>query len=121
MMDEIEPFSGISADQQTPAIERMTAAGGFHSANKNRKSDLSQEKQNGPQRHALKPDDKVVLSSVAQVSLLEAEGLSVAVIATELGLTTEEVSTLVGTAAQIRHSSGSTSPLGEVSPQKSTS
>jgi DNA-binding NarL/FixJ family response regulator len=116
-MDEIEPTFGVSANEQTPAIERITAAGDFHLANKSRKSDVSQGKQNGQRQPALKPDDNVVLSSVAQVSLLEEEGLSVAVIAVELGLTAEEVSTHVGIAGEIRHSSGSTSPLGDASPQ----
>jgi hypothetical protein len=48
-------------------------------------------------------DDDVVLSAVAHVSLLEDEGLSVAVIATELGLTPEEVLADVGIAADITH------------------
>ena len=118
MMDEIESFSEVSADEQTPAVERITAAGDFHLANKSGKSDLSQDKRNGPRQHAVEPDDNVVLSPVAQVSLLEEEGLSVAVIADELGLTAEEVSTHVGIAVEIRHSRGSTSPLGGVSPRK---
>ena len=47
----------------------------------------------------------MVLSDVAQVSLLEDEGLNVAVIAAELGLTAEEVLTHAGIAVEISHSS----------------
>jgi hypothetical protein len=101
-MDEIETFFWVSADEQTPAIERITAAGDFHFANKNRKTDLGQGKRNG-QEPAVKLDDNVVLSAVAHVSLREAEGMSVPVIAAELGLTAEELLADAGIAAEICH------------------
>jgi hypothetical protein len=110
MMDGIEPLAGVSADELTPAIERITAAGDFRFANKNRKADLRQGKRNG-QELAVKLDDNVVLSAVAHVSLLEDEGLKFAVIATELGLTAEEVVADARIAAEIFRPSGASHHL----------
>lgn len=45
----------------------------------------------------------MILSAVAHVSLLEEEGLSVAAIAADLGLTTETVLTDIGIADKIAH------------------
>jgi hypothetical protein len=108
MMDGIEPLAGVSADESTPTIERITAAEDFRSANKHRKMDLRQGKRPAPEC-AMELDDRVVLSAIAHVSLLEDEGLNVAVIATELGLTAAEVWADAGIAAEICHPSGSNS------------
>jgi hypothetical protein len=102
MMDGIEPLVGVSADEPTPTIERITATGDFRSANKHRRVDLGPGKRHG-QEYAVELDDSVVLSAVAHVSLLEGEGLNVAVIATELGLTAAEVWADAGIAAEICH------------------
>ena len=104
-MDEIEQFYGVSADEHTPAIGPITAIGDFRFANKNRKANLRQGNRNG-QDCVVERDDGVVLSDVAHVSLLEDEGLNVAVIATELGLTAEEVLADAGIAAEITNPNG---------------
>jgi hypothetical protein len=106
MVNDIEPLFGVSADEHTPTIERLGAAGDFRFASKRGRSDLSQGRQNQP-RYALKPDDKVALSAIAHVSLLEEEGMSVSAIAADLGLTPEEVLTDAGIAAEICHPSRS--------------
>jgi hypothetical protein len=106
MMDEIEPMRGLSADEPTPTIERIGAAGDFRFANRRGRADLGAGKQDR-QRQAPKPDDEVALSAIAQVSLLEEEGLSVPAIAAELGLNTEQVLIDGGIAAEICHPSGS--------------
>ena len=66
MMDGMEPLAAVSADELTPTIERVTATGDFHFANKNRKADLGQGK-GKRQQITERLDDNVVLSAVAHV------------------------------------------------------
>jgi hypothetical protein len=109
-MGEIEPFHRISGDENTPAIDALTAAGDFHSANKRRRTDLAPRRRTGEEPSV--DADEVVLSDVANVSLLEEEGMSVSAIAADLGLTPEMVLADISIASKICRPTGSAPQVG---------
>ncbi len=103
-MDEIEPLHGSLIDEHTPIIQSMAAAAGFRFGGRGGRSVLAQGRRNS-EEYFTTPDDSVELSAVAHVSLLDGEGKSVSAIASELGLTTEDVLTDIQIAASISHPS----------------
>jgi len=84
----------------------VAAAGDFHSANRIGRLDLSPSRRTRRRTVAKASDDSVLLSDVANVSLLEEEGLSVPAIAANLGLTTDAVLTDIEIADEISHPHG---------------
>jgi DNA-binding CsgD family transcriptional regulator len=112
MKDEIEPLHGISTNERTPTIESITALGDFRFAQKAGRSDLSQRRR--IRQKSTVPNDKVALSAVAQISLMEEEGMSVSEIAADLGISAATVLTDLGIAADICHPSKSNHNLGKV-------
>jgi hypothetical protein len=75
-MDELKPLFGISTVEQMPTIDPIATTGDYRFAQKNGRSDLVQGRRNG-KKFAVKSDDDVVLSDVAQISLMGEEGMSV--------------------------------------------
>jgi hypothetical protein len=72
-MDHLEPLHGIPNDEDVSAVSPIAATGDFRFANRRRRNDSAQERRNGHELTA-KPDDEVILSDVAHVSLLEQGG-----------------------------------------------
>jgi hypothetical protein len=112
-MGEIEPLFRISSEERTPTVDPAIAPTGFRFANRRGRLDSDQERQNR-QRHPESPDDEVVLSVIAQVSLLDEEGKSVADIAADLGLPSEVVVTDMRIAAEISHPPEAQVQLGQM-------
>jgi len=114
-MDQLEPLHGISNDESPPAIGSITAAGDFHSAPRPGRFDCERPVKHPGQDHLAETHDEVVLSPVANVSLLAEEGMSAGAIAAGLGLTPAEVITDLSIAAAICHPSEGVGKLGQAS------
>lgn len=88
-------------DEAPPTIASLAAAPDFHSAPRRGRLDLEPRSTPIRQKHAQQPDDEVILSDVANVSMLAAEGLTANAIAAGLSLTAEEVITDLNIAVEI--------------------
>ena len=98
--------SVLSDDSGNSIIVRFAGSDDGPKRGGRRKTDLGHGKRNRQQQCPVELDDNVALSAVAHISFLEDEGLSVAVIAAELGLTAEEVLADARIAAEISHPNG---------------
>jgi hypothetical protein len=100
-VDELEALHGISDDEPPPTIGLIAAVGDFHSAPRRGRFDFEHQGMRTRHDHVAEADDEVVLSDVANVSLLAEEGLSTTAIAADLGLTPAEVVTDLKIAAEV--------------------
>ena len=103
-MDQLEPLHGISSDEPPPTVGSIAAVGDFHSAPRRGKFDWQRQATPNGHDQLAEAHDEVVLSDIANVSVLAEEGLSASAIAADLGLTPAEVLTDLKIAAEICHS-----------------
>jgi hypothetical protein len=102
-MDQLEPLHGISADEPPPTVSSIAAVGDFHSAPRRGRFDWQRQSVRNAHDQIAKTDDEVVLSDIANVSVLAEEGFSTSAIAADLGMTAAEVITDLQIAAEICH------------------